>query len=220
MTGGLARAGASRAHRPARAGRRPDHRRGGRRSQRHRHLFPGRRAVRLRDAVDHAADAAADGRDPARQRAHRLRYAARPGRQHQARFSANSAVGRGRTAADGQHAQPGRGYRRDGAGGASGRGRAGRAVCGGFRRAQPDAAGVHALSGLRALAQMADAGIAGLCRGRLHRRGGLASPDPRDRPARPGARPRCAADDRRGVRHHHQSLSVLLAGRPGDGVRP
>ena len=52
----------------------PDHRRGRRRSERHRDLQPGRRAVRLRPAVDAGADLSADGGDPARQRPYRTRH--------------------------------------------------------------------------------------------------------------------------------------------------
>ena len=70
------------------AGPRRHHRRGRRRSQRHRHLFAGRRPVRLRPAVDGGADLAADGRRAVGQRAHRPRHRPRPRRQHGAGVSA------------------------------------------------------------------------------------------------------------------------------------
>ena len=54
------------------------HRRRRRRSQRHRHLLPGRRAVRLRPAVDDAAHLSADVGGAAGQRAHRAGHGRRP----------------------------------------------------------------------------------------------------------------------------------------------
>ena len=54
-----------------RAWSRADHRRLRRRSIRHRHLFAGRRAVRLRDVLGHAVHLPADGGDPGDQRTYR-----------------------------------------------------------------------------------------------------------------------------------------------------
>ena len=78
------------------AGAGGDHRRGGRRSQRHRHLFPGGRPVRLRPAVDRGADLAADGRRAVGQRPHRPRHRPRPRRQHGEGLSAQRRDAAGR----------------------------------------------------------------------------------------------------------------------------
>ena len=52
--------------------------------ERHRHLFPGRRAVRLHPRLDAAADLSADVRDPADQRANRPGHRSGSRRQHRA----------------------------------------------------------------------------------------------------------------------------------------
>ena len=52
--------------------------------ERHRHLFPGRRAVRLRPGLDHAVQLPADGGDPGDQRPDRPRHRPRHRRQHPA----------------------------------------------------------------------------------------------------------------------------------------
>ena len=67
------------AARPTRPG--TDHRRLRRRSERDRHLFAGRRAVRLRDVLGDAVLLPADGGDPGDQRAHGPRH--RPGHRRQ-----------------------------------------------------------------------------------------------------------------------------------------
>jgi hypothetical protein len=53
---------------------RPDHRRGGSRSQRHRYLFAGRCAVRIRPGLDASVQLSVDGGDPGDQRADRPRH--------------------------------------------------------------------------------------------------------------------------------------------------
>ena len=89
------------AARPPRPG--PDHRRLRRRSERHRHLFPGRRAVRLRHVLGDAVQLPADGGDPGDQRPHRPRD--RPGhrRQHPRALPALAAARDRRAAAGRQH---------------------------------------------------------------------------------------------------------------------
>ena len=65
-----------------------DHRRLGRRSQRHCDLFPGRRPVRLWAHLDAAVHLSADGGDPGDQRAHRPRHRTRHRRQYAPQLSA------------------------------------------------------------------------------------------------------------------------------------
>ena len=96
----------------------PDHRRLGRRPQRHRHLFAGRRAIRLRARLDAAADLSADVRDPDDQRPYRPGDGTRPRRQHAAALSGGAALWARRPAAGRQHDQHRRRSRRHGGGAA------------------------------------------------------------------------------------------------------
>ena len=89
-------------------GARPDHRRLGRRPQRHRHIFPGGRAVRLRHGVDAAVHLSADVRDPADQRTYWPGHRPGPRRKHAAPLSGITALPAGRPACGRQYHQ----YRR------------------------------------------------------------------------------------------------------------
>ena len=133
------RAGDCRALRAASADRekprpRSHHRRGGRRSERHRHLFPGRRPVRLRHAVDDVLHLPADGGHPDRQRPHRPGDGPGPRRQHPPALSGVAALRHRRPAARRQHHQHRRRHRRDGGGAEAPDRRAGTYLRGRLRR--------------------------------------------------------------------------------------
>ena len=110
-----------------------DHRRIRRRSLRHRHLQPGRRAARLRHRLDHAADVSADGGDPGNLRAGRARHRAGHLRQCLPALFDVAAQCRGGAAVHRQHHQHRRRSRRDGGCDQAPDRRSRHALCGGVR---------------------------------------------------------------------------------------
>ncbi len=89
---------------------------------------------------------------------------------------------------------------------------------GGLRDRHAAAAGVHSLSPLRALPEVADALLACLRRGPVHRARALGPGGAAHRLAAIHAQCRRRCRGRRRLRHHHQPLPVLLAGiRRGRG---
>jgi len=123
----------------ARAG--PDHRRRGRRPQRHRDLLAGRRAARLRRGCPDAVHLSADGGHPARERAHRARHRARAGRGLRALLPQMAGGRAGPAAAHRQRHQPRRRPQRHGRLGRAGAAGPACVVRGGLRRRVAAAAG-------------------------------------------------------------------------------
>src|SRR6266849_6060604 len=199
----------------ARAG--PDRRRRGRRSERYCDLFAGRRAVRLRHAVVGAVHAAAHDRHPDRERAHRPRDRARARRQHPAAQIGRASCRRHLASSRRQHDQHRRRSGRDGGGAATARRGIDAPLHRRFRAGVARTAGLHSLSPVRAVPEVADARALRLRRHGVRGAGAVA----RGRIAhdRPGPRaPRGLSAHARGsVRHHHQPVSLFLAGFAGSG---
>ena len=151
---------------PPRAG--PHHRRGRRRPERHRHLFAGRRAVRLRDAVERVPHHAADGGHPGGVGAHRPRHRPRSRREPARILSAAAAGVRGVAAARGQHDQHRRRHRRDGRSAAARGRRPGARPRAPVRRAGRADAALPALFAAGAGAAVADAVAVRLRAGAVH----------------------------------------------------
>ncbi len=126
----------------------PHHRRLGRRSQRHRHIFPGGRAVRLQPRLDPAADLSADGGDPAHQRPDRPGHRPRHRRQYPALLRALAALSAGWPGDRRQYDQPRRRSGRHGCGREAAGRRTFPTVCGGLRPGHGAARGLHALFAL------------------------------------------------------------------------
>ena len=197
------------------AGAGPDHRGGGRRSQRHRHLQPGRGAVRLQPFVDHGADLSADGGDPDDQRPDRARHRPRPGLQHGRGDAAHGwCWGCWRCCSSPTPSMSAPTWRRW-AKRPSWSPASTSMPSRFFRVPVAGAAAFHSLSPLCAVFDGADLQPVRLCRHPVHAAAGLEQDRRRaDRAASQSDASR--RDNNRGdLRHHHQPLSVLLAERPG-----
>ena len=149
---------------------RADHGRCRRRSERHRHLFAGRRPVRLFADLDHGADAAFHDGDPTDQRFDRLAHQEGSGGEYRHAPAAAGAAAARRAAGGRQHRQYRRRPRRHGR----------RAATGHRRRRDCSMCWVSGWSAswarsscriiLCRLSQVPDLGAVRLCRGGLHGR--------------------------------------------------
>ncbi len=221
------RRGGGERHRELRQPPRPGahHRRGRRRSERHRHLFAGRRAVPLLAGLDAVPDDAADDRHPDALGAHRLRHRRGSRGEHRQDVPEVADARAGRAAGRRQHDQHRRRPGGDGRGGEAARRRPASALRPRLRRAlhcHPDRVLVRAQ---RAAPEVADARPVRLRRGdprRLgavaarHRRIAAALEAPAGGPLGEGLR----GDGGRRARHDHQPVPVLLAGLAGSRGRP
>ncbi len=193
----------------ARAG--PGHRRRRRRSERDRDLFPGRRAVRLRAGLDDVPDHTVHDRHPDGQRPHRRRHRTGTGGEPGQGDARRAAARFGGALAHCQYAQHRRRHRGDGRCVAAGRRRPDVALHRGVRHRLPHRRDPDSVSLLFALPEGAHARAVRLCRHRFHHPDSVGRGGGGDVPAAGIVGSRLHADAGGDLRHHDQSLHVLLA---------
>ena len=186
-----------------------------RRSVGHCDLLAGRRAVWLRPALDGVSHHAVHDRDPARQRADRPGHRQGACRQCDGARAALAGAGAGFPAGRRQHVQHRGRHRRDGGIAVAGDRRPRSRTCADFRVGLHPAAGVRAVSAICSGAEIHDAHAVRLCRNRLYREHPLEQGAAGCDMAASHRQCRLFPDGGRGARHHHQPISVFLAGFAG-----